>query len=516
MNSHLLSRFLRDRRGNVMIMFALLTIPVILGVGVAVDLSNATRVRLALQDATDSAVLALARDGMNTPPDKIAALAKRYIDASYNYNDIPYTIGQATFDPKTVTATLITRAEVPTTFMSIAGFTAMPVNANAVSKGLGFEIAMVLDNSGSMDELAGGKTKISALKEASRSFVQELFGASAASERFRISIVPFSASVNVGPQHRTSGWMDTGAASSIHGEDFANKTQSRFALFDQMTNAPWRGCVISRPAPYDSGDDAPSGGDRLFVPWFAPDEPDIVTGVVRPGYPNRYLSDVGGDCKGKDKTAGTEAEAQARTCKYKGATIAAADLSAGRGPNFNCTTPAITALTKTRGTLEAAINGMGAAGNTNILEGLAWGWRSLSPTQPFPEGKAYDAPNNRKVIVLMTDGQNFIGGQGNRNLSNYHSYGYMAQKRLNNPGTSSESANRAKMDERTLAACTKAKAQKIVIYTIGFGTGAKGSANMLRACATSPEYFYTPVTAAELTPVFRAIAQSITGLRISN
>ena len=35
-----------------------------------------------------------------------------------------------------------------------------------------------------------------------------------------------------------------------------------------------------------------------------------------------------------------------------------------------------------------------------------WGWRVLSPTAPFTEGRAYTANDNKKILVLMTDGEN--------------------------------------------------------------------------------------------------------------
>jgi hypothetical protein len=49
-----------------------------------------------------------------------------------------------------------------------------------------------------------------------------------------------------------------------------------------------------------------------------------------------------------------------------------------------------------------------SGGGTNQAEGLAWGWRVLSPSAPFTEGRPYNDPSDpvRKVIVLMTDGEN--------------------------------------------------------------------------------------------------------------
>jgi Flp pilus assembly protein TadG len=505
-----LTRLARDARGNTAIFFALAIIPLIMGIGVAVDLSNATRVRLALQDATDSAVLAMGRDGMSLPPGQLQKLAEQYMNASYSYNGLAYAITKASYDKSSATAELNTRVNVPTTFMGVFGKTSMPVTAHAVSKGAEFEIAMVLDNSGSMAESAGsGGAKIKALREASKALVETMFASKHVSERVKIGIVPFAASVNVGADKANASWIDKGLNSSIQAEDFDNKSVNRDALWAMMQNASWAGCVMQRPAPHDLTDAAPAGGDTLFVKWFAPDEPDWAQYPYQ--FANDYLPDAGGDCTG-DVNAMSAKLRQARTCKYKGVKPT---TSGGRGPNFLCTTRAVTPLTNIRKSLDDSIDAMQASGNTNILEGLLWGWRVLSPTEPFTEGKAYGKPNNRKIVILMTDGENFIGSLPNFNSSYYTAFGYASQKRIGNPVSSSEATNRARVDAKTLTACGNVKAKDIVIYTIAFGSDAKGSAPMLKACATDPTYFYAPQNSNELKPVFLKIADSINRLRIA-
>ena len=43
----------------------------------------------------------------------------------------------------------------------------------------------------------------------------------------------------------------------------------------------------------------------------------------------------------------------------------------------------IVPMTHDRGKIEDGIDAMTADGNTVIPEGLAWGWRTLSPGEPF-------------------------------------------------------------------------------------------------------------------------------------
>jgi hypothetical protein len=81
--------------------------------------------------------------------------------------------------------------------------------------------------------------------------------------------------------------------------------------------------------------------------------------------------------------------------------------------------------------------------------------------------------------------------------------------------TTSTATTTAWLDARTQLACTNAKANGILIYTIGFGADASGSSTLLRNCASDPKYFYQPQNSSDLQPVFQQIAQSINSLRIA-
>ena len=144
------------------------------------------------------------------------------------------------------------------------------------------------------------------------------------------------------------------------------------------------------------------------------------------------------------------AVAQARVCKYPGASIGAA-----QGPNYLCDSAPILALTKDKSAVISLIQSMQAKGGTNILEGLMWGWRVLSPEPPYTEGRPYDDQENDKFLILMTDGENWHQARSNHNKSSYHSFGYAANNRLGKTYTTS--ALVAQMDTKTLAACQNAR-----------------------------------------------------------
>ncbi|MGZ6016299.1 MAG: hypothetical protein ACXWKM_11190, partial [Phenylobacterium sp.] len=439
--------------------------------------------------------------------------ARSYIQSAYN-KTTSVTVTNATIDRATITATIDAQASAPTTFAALVGVSTIPVTAHSVAKGMLLEIAMVLDTSYSMTEVAGSTTKISALKTASGQFLDAMFGTQTTSTRVSVAVVPFSAAVRVVPQGSTpsSTYMDTTGIAPYAYEDLDSTSKTKFTLFTKLKNQSWGGCVMTRPAPYDTDDTTPTTSTpaTMFVPWFAPDEPDTNLPVGQTDYINNYISDTGGTCSGS--TSGkTDAWRQERTCKYSNATASSSSV----GPNFYCDAQAITPLTSTRSTLNTAISGLTPAGTTNILEGMMWGWRVLSPGAPFTEGKSYTSPNNRKVIVLMTDGENNFGGANNPNMSTFFSYGFAKWGHIGQV-TSDNPTLVTLMNTKTLQACTNAKAKGILIYTIGFGSGVTaGSASLLQNCASDPTYYYAPKTAADLAPVFQKIAQSINSLRIA-
>ena len=110
-----LRKFWRNRRANVAITFAIAALPVSMMVGMGVDVANATRVKLALQDATDEAAISLARQQQSIADSAISSTAKAYVQASFNkISNI--TVTTATIDRANVIATIDDQAVVTVMF----------------------------------------------------------------------------------------------------------------------------------------------------------------------------------------------------------------------------------------------------------------------------------------------------------------------------------------------------------------------------------------------------------------
>jgi Flp pilus assembly protein TadG len=222
-------RFLADTRGNYMILTAALIVPLMAAVALAVDYSELSRQRQGTLNALDAANFAVSRrfiEGASTN-EEIAEYAKQYFEANLG-----------SVDPKNAKLTV----QFPTT--SVGGGTiklsaqlkykpyfAPATNvefsaASVVQLKNTLEVALVLDNSGSMDftGAGSGKKRIALLKEAAAQLVDALASQGQlikqVDKSVQFALVPFAASVNVGPQNATASWMDTDGRSPIHHQNF--------------------------------------------------------------------------------------------------------------------------------------------------------------------------------------------------------------------------------------------------------------------------------------------------------
>lgn len=526
------SRFARDERGTTSIIFGLMFTFFMLAIAVAVDWGLGVTEKLREQEAIDSATLAASEKlGLDDEDVQGKAVAEAYFRANTGH-DPAKTLESIDLDGVSGSVTATAYNTLKSFFLRSVNLPDQKIGAySRVLKSLGsVEVALVLDNSGSMGSTqSDGQTSIQALRAAAKQLVSVMLVGAEGTERVRIGVVPFAASVNVGSANRGASWIDNSAVAPTHDENFAardlvTQKRTRFELFDAMS-VGWRGCVEARPAPYDVSDAEPDSStpSTLFVPMFAPDEPG--TAGASNSYPNSYLDDNRGSCprsctsysrRGNcrewsyDAAPTDPAVAQARTCKYDGETP-----SSGKpGPNQGCTTSRILPLTSTRSDIETAIDAMGASGSTNIPEGIMWGWRVLSPEPPFTQGREWDDAENAKYMIVMTDGRNEItNARSNMNKSDYTAFGYGAKNRMGTDYT--YAGYQSALNAKTTAACEAAKARGIKIYTVAFRLTDVMTVGLLRDCASKLDNAFTAGDSAGLLSVFQAIARDITKLRVA-
>jgi len=351
-----------------------------------------------------------------------------------------------------------------------------------------------------------------------------------------------------------------------------------FTLFDMISNESWKGCVEARPEPFDINDSAPTITDprTLFVPFFWLDtggtanqsSSNSSSAVNYRNNNQSYIDDTPGDLRyarasnvnasggaasanifAVTMTSGNGASVSAdelrearffNVFKYRGGPASLDTTPADtRGPNRGCPTP-IVPLTANASLIQSNIAAMRdwMGGGTNQAEGLAWGWRVLSPGAPFTEGVPYNAArdNVRKVIVLMSDGENTNVGTDAVMATDYSAYNYMGFWRDYAQGNALtqllfgllhgvlppgiirrdiDSSNEYVdyVDDRQRQLCTAIKNAGIEIYVVRFRSG---NADLMRDCASSDEHFYNASNAQELANAFNAIGSGIGQLRLTH
>jgi Flp pilus assembly protein TadG len=282
-------------------------------------------------------------------------------------------------------------------------------------------------------------------------------------------------------------------------------------LFDRIPNMQWAGCVEARPDPYDVNDDAPNSGDwrTLYVPYFWPDEPGAKG--EESDYRNNYMDDnpVPTGWKSLSKW---NWEGVWTVLKYN--KVNTADLTNFKGPNRGCPDE-LQRLTGDKSLVLKKVSEMKAytgGGGTMSSEGVAWGWRVLSPKKPFADGKDYSKA--KKFLVLMSDGENMIGENvaDGPTVSNYGAYGYLSEGRY---GKVNFAQSRKFLDERFAKACENAKAAGITLMTVYFRDNNASAKNLMKKCATSGQFFFEAVDAKALDTAFQQIASEIGKIRIT-
>lgn len=482
------------------LIFAIALLPLTAATGAAIDLNRAFIVEQRLERALDAAGLAVGTAPTATDAE-MKALAQSFFDANYDDAEtgVPSEVLAVSANGR---ITLSATAELPTTIMKVVGYDTMTVSSKVeiVRESKSLEIAMVLDNTGSM----ASNGKIGALRTAAEDLVKIMFGDQENPPLLRMALVPFVTAVNIKSDGFDMNWMDQNGDSRFHGENFdPNKgPTNHFTLFNNIKNTSWKGCVEMRPEPYDTLDTAPSAGnaDTLFVPYFWPDGSDKDN-----DYKNDYTD---------DETNGNGPKRQRNGGKYTNANISVDETpSSTKGPNRSCARPLVP-LTNSKTTLLTEIDAMAAwyDSGTNIAEGLAWGWRVLSPGEPFTEGKSYSDPDVQKAIILLTDGNNEIVSQNTDNNSDYTSFGFVGTGRL---GVTSRSAARDIVDDKVAEMCGRVKDEGVRVYTITFQLNSSSLAEVFRDCASEPELYFNSPSNEELKRTFQAIAFDLSNLRIA-
>lgn len=469
-----LQNYQESTSGSVIVLFAAGLTTMLVATGAAVEYANGLRVQSKLQAAADSGVIAGITDTSNTSncssqgqdssddtclqanANKTKTLVKNTLVSGFKAQTQLTPTVNTTIDADG-TVTTVATANVPTYFGAILKRTSFPVTVTSQAKrGSGkLEVALVLDTTGSMSG-----TKMDTLKIAAANLVTTLFNVPDATNRVKVSLVPFAQYVNIGTTYRGASWL-SGSEDYTHsgvdsGMSYPNAVYSNPYTVNQT--------CYNDGAPYDCSYTAYANVDYgVGVPYSHPWT-----------YTDRWYGCVGS--RNYPLDVHDAVDAVNKVPAFREAWCSAA----------------LTRLTNNSTALTTAINGLSASGETYIPAGLLWGWRTLSSQLPFKDG-AVAGPNVQKHMIVMTD--------GNNTLAPSYPYHWGGDATVTNTLTSET--------------CTNIKADNITVYTVAFSVTDVTIKNILRNCASQPQNYFDATTAGDLTAAFARIGNLITAVRLT-
>lgn len=458
--------FCADRRGNIVILFGLLLVPLVGAMGVAVDYSFANQGRTQMQAALDLTGLALS---------KMMPLAQADLDTQgrkiflANLGPSPLTIKasnigeQLTIVPDNGKLTLSVNTEYPIKMAGVLSHLMprdIPISSTTeVVWGQGkVEVALALDNTGSM----ASSGKLTQLIAASHNLIEILKNAAKNPGDAKMAVVPFGYQTRVDASaNRTASWLRWDLWEEVNGSCSTNgstKTACQTAHCSSSRYTTQSTCTSNGKTWYNAGT------------WTPKDH-----------------SNWGGCIQDRDKDPSLDYDVNdtgvsGTTTKFPAAE-GCGSLATAMPLNYNWGDPSSIDPT----TLHGKINSMNAVGNTNVTIGLNWAFQMISPTGtlPFSQGAAYGTEKLTKYVIILTDGDN-----------------------TQNRWTTTQSA----IDTRTTAACNAIKAKDIKIYSIRV---IDGNADLLRSCATDPSMYFEVTDSSQLVGVFNAIGTTIANLHLA-
>lgn len=426
-----------DERGAVAIVVGIMFMLLICAVGVTVDLSRAYSVDTRAQNALDEAALAAsATAGVD------GYVIEDEVNKFFNANFTPGYMGtvasgvSVTQMPDNVLGFEV-NLTMPTTFMSIFGAPSLNINVYAetsrtftLNPGARLELAMVLDNTGSMWD------DIDELRDAAKALVDILYGEGNESlpNNLWISVIPFDVAVNIG----------VGRASWMKG-----------------------GYVIGVPVQF--GPPLVLGGDPVFSDGI--DDSNIFHGYAsnrnpdRPRDPaNTWDTNPGPPVPGNQDShfrVPLDQNPAVADCQYDQVWVPDPP-----NPPLAKLAFALTDKSDTKDLLDTMI----ANACTRLNVGFRWGWNTLSPLwQGLWDARVLPLASgtSMKVVVAITDGLNtvFTGSAGDSHD-----------------------------DDSTREICQAMKADDITIYTIGLGPSVNTALLRDDCASRPEYYFYAPTS----------------------
>lgn len=503
-----------DQRGNVAMILAIALVPILIVVGFAVDSQLAFSKKGKIQHASDSAALAGARMMQNTTSEAEVKLhARNYFEAmmasesslTCDTLDVKFT------GPEEIE--VVSTCRQPTTLTRLIGRDYVQLSTSSVATyGTGrLDVAFVFDISGSMKSYG----RIYDLKTAAKDAVETLLPepGSASDGDVRIAMVSYNDMIDAGKYFENVTGMKARRTyrkeiNYTEQEPYEVEVTGYYTDCEYVCYFSYRGnCIYGRDVCSQKYGKHTETRQR-DVERTKIEEKVVNSSCVweRDGVhafdnsqplqlkSNKVLSIVESGKENASETSKNEEgymAAQAATWKQTGSDPRDGYWQVDSSGD-NCSDIEPFGLSHNKTQINSYIDSLYADGGTAGHQGIEWGWYLISDTwgdvftgQNKPLDKT--EPDLVKAMIVMTDGE------------------FLNQK-FGSLGNSTKQAEKA---------CDAIKDDDVIIYTVAFQAPQKGK-DILSYCASGPEFFFSAENGQELVESYRAIATSISDLRISH
>ena len=422
-------------------------------------------------------------------------------------------------------------------------------------------VALVLDNSGSMNNGDSNGTQMDALKNASKQLLTILQNASATAGDVKVSIVPFDVTVNVGTSNVNASWIDWTdweAPPKYPGTDYTYDIDNPYSSdpstvqfdawgpgddcpFTNSSNNLWSPfgfyCVSGPSNGASKVSKIPSSGtyDGYICPGLDygdhgnTDHRDryyngCYTSTARSG--TRTVSKgSSATCSGfSSDNCSCSGSGNGKSCKTKRwrhvwvennrSTWGGCIMDRDKTYDYDISNTAPSTTAKRF----PATNPQDCLGTT--VKALGYDWTALTAKI---DAMSPNSATNQQIGMAhgwqtLSDSTPYSPGAVPANTSRYIiilSDGLNTKNRWWGNGSSTGTSDTDLIDERMDAVCAAAKADGVTIYSIFLNISSQGNSAPLQNCASdSTKYFALTSTDAVVT-TFQQIGQSITNVRVS-
>lgn len=503
-------RFVTDEDGSLLILSMVLFLLMCMMGGLAVDVMRFEQRRTEMQQTLDRSVLAAASMTQSLNPEDVvndyfakAGLAENLdwvnVDSGLNY--------------RTVTAGA--SSPIQPFFLPMIGIDEMnaETGSGAEQRISNVEVSLVLDISGSM-----GGSRINNLRPAAREFVTSVLG-TAEPGRVSISIIPYNAQVNIGTTMMDAfNVNDThpySACIELPDSVFSTNELSRSTQFKQNAHFD--------PFYYTSGSNnmlyncPPQSGNEVTP--LTDSETTLHNAINNLIVGGNTSIDLGVKWGAYLLNRNSNAVIQHLVTNGR---VDAKFNDRPLDPATADVLKVLVVMTDGENTTEYKMNDPYNSGASNIYKHKTYGRISVY----------FDRSNTSNDWWWPRDNtwhSSRDGGGSNSNYDQlswpdvwkeysvtyvaYHFYALALNQNYNNWRNTFMDYVSATKDSRLQQICTAAKANNIVVYGIGFEAPSNGR-NQLRTCATTESHYFD-ASGLEISSAFRAIANNISQLRLT-